>query len=85
MTGYQWYWGYEYLDEDVAFESYMIGAGEGNLNEEIVAELKEAGYSADEFRLATDTAGGGAGGRDRGDGRDRRRRDPFLDRCPPSA
>ncbi|SDE49199.1 cytochrome c oxidase subunit II [Limimaricola pyoseonensis] len=56
VTGYQWYWGYEYTDEEVAFESFMIGAGMGNLNEEIEAELVEAGYSADEFKLATDTA-----------------------------
>ncbi|GGL75913.1 cytochrome c oxidase subunit II [Wenxinia marina] len=56
VIGYQWYWGYEYTDEDIAFESFMIGAGEGNLNDEIVAQLEEAGYSADEFRLATDTA-----------------------------
>ncbi len=56
VTGYQWYWGYEYTDEQVAFESFMIGAGMGNLNAEIEAELVEAGYSADEFKLATDTA-----------------------------
>ncbi len=56
VTGYQWYWGYEYTDEEVAFESFMIGAGMGNLNAEIEAELVEAGYSADEFKLATDTA-----------------------------
>lgn len=23
-TGYQWYWGYDYLDEDISFLSYMI-------------------------------------------------------------
>ncbi|WP_370363023.1 cytochrome c oxidase subunit II [Limimaricola litoreus] len=56
VTGFQWYWGYEYVDEDVAFESFMIGAGMGNLNEEILAELNEAGYGADEFKLATDTS-----------------------------
>ena len=56
VTGFQWYWGYEYVDEEVAFESFMIGAGMGNLNEEILAELNEAGYGADEFKLATDTA-----------------------------
>ncbi len=56
VTGYQWYWTYEYTDEDVFFESYMIGANEGNLNAGIVAQLEEAGYSEDEFRLATDTA-----------------------------
>ena len=56
VTGYQWYWGYEYPDEEIAFESFMIGAGMGNLNEEILAELNEAGYGADEFKLATDTS-----------------------------
>lgn len=56
VTGYQWFWGYEYVDEGVAFESFMIGAGEGNLNPEISAQLAEAGYSDAEFLLATDTA-----------------------------
>ena len=23
-VGYQWYWGYEYPDENIIFESYMI-------------------------------------------------------------
>ncbi|MEL7127068.1 MAG: cytochrome c oxidase subunit II, partial [Pseudomonadota bacterium] len=26
VTGYQWFWGYEYVDEGVSFDSYMIGA-----------------------------------------------------------
>ena len=26
VTGYQWFWGYEYVDEDISFDSYMIGA-----------------------------------------------------------
>lgn len=57
VTGYQWYWGYEYTDEAVAFESYMIGADEGNvLNATVSQQLAEAGYSDDEFTLATDTA-----------------------------
>jgi cytochrome c oxidase subunit 2 len=56
VTGYQWYWTYEYTDENVFFESYMIGANEGNLNAGIIEQLEEAGYSEDEFRLATDTA-----------------------------
>ena len=34
VTGYQWFWSYEYTDEDVFFESYMIGYNEGNLNED---------------------------------------------------
>ena len=55
-TGRQWYWSYEYVDEDVAFDSFMIGLGENVVNDEILAELAEQGYGADEFRLATDTA-----------------------------
>jgi cytochrome c oxidase subunit II len=56
VTGFQWYWGYEYVDEGVAFDSFMIGYGEGNLNDGIREQLYEAGYSDDEFLLATDTA-----------------------------
>ncbi len=46
VTGYQWYWGYEYVDEGVAFEGFMLQRD----------ELEEAGYSQDEYLLATDTA-----------------------------
>lgn len=55
VTGYQWYWGYEYVDEGFGFDSFMIGDGKV-LNDEVEAELIEAGYSRDEFLLATDTA-----------------------------
>lgn len=55
VTGYQWFWGYEYTDHDFGFESFMIGEGKV-LNDEVIAELEEAGYSAKEFKLATDTA-----------------------------
>ncbi|MET4101048.1 cytochrome c oxidase subunit 2 [Roseovarius sp. MBR-78] len=59
-TGYQWYWGYEYTDHDFGFDSYMIGApatgGDNRLTPEVEAQLVEAGYSRDEFLLATDTA-----------------------------
>jgi len=56
VTGYQWYWGYEYVDEGFGFDSFMIGAGENRLTPEISAELQEAGYSDEEFLLATDTS-----------------------------
>ena len=60
VTGYQWYWGYEYVDEGIAFDSYMIGApatgGDNSLTPETSAQLQEAGYTDAEFRLATDTA-----------------------------
>jgi len=45
-TGYQWYWGYEYVDDGLEFESFM-------LDEDAVVE---AGYNQDEYLLATDTA-----------------------------
>ena len=56
VTGNQWYWNYEYPDEGISFDSFMIGYGEGNLSPDISAQLQEAGYSDQEFRLATDTA-----------------------------
>jgi len=60
VTGYQWYWGYEYTDHEFGFDSYMIGApatgGDNRLTPEVEEQLIEAGYSRDEFLLATDTA-----------------------------
>lgn len=60
VTGYQWYWGYEYVGEDVAFDSYMIGSpatgGSNMLTPEVEAQLVEAGYTKEQFLLATDTA-----------------------------
>jgi cytochrome c oxidase subunit II len=59
-TGYQWYWGYEYVDEGVAFDSYMIGSpatgGTNMMTPEVEAQLKAAGYGKEQFLLATDTA-----------------------------
>ena len=49
--------GYEYTDHDFAFDSYMIGqpATVGNyvLTDEVEAAWVEAGYSRNEFLLAT--------------------------------
>ncbi len=45
-TGYQWYWGYEYPDQEFAFDSFMLQRD----------ELEDFGYSQDEYLLATDTA-----------------------------
>jgi cytochrome c oxidase subunit 2 len=60
VTGYQWYWGYEYPDEGIAFDSYMIGSpalgGDNRLTPEVEQQLLEAGYSTEDFLLATDTA-----------------------------
>ena len=45
VTGYQWYWGYEYPDEQIGFQSFMLER----------EELSDYGYSEDEYLLATDT------------------------------
>ena len=55
VTGNQWYWGYECVDHGFGFDSFMIGDGKV-LNDEVEAELVAAGYTRDEFLLATDTA-----------------------------
>jgi cytochrome c oxidase subunit 2 len=59
-TGNQWYWSYEYVDEGFGFDSYMIGApavgGENRKTPEVVAQLEAAGYTEQQFLLATDTA-----------------------------
>ena len=46
VTGYQWYWGYEYTDDNVAFDSFMLDK----------EELEEFGYEPEHYLLATDTA-----------------------------
>ncbi|MEP5087891.1 MAG: cytochrome c oxidase subunit II, partial [Paracoccaceae bacterium] len=46
VTGYQWYWGYEYVDHEFGFESFLLPR----------EELEDHGYSQDEYLLATDTA-----------------------------
>lgn len=45
-TGHQWYWSYEYPDEQIVFDSFMLQPD----------ELEAAGYGPELFRLATDTA-----------------------------
>ena len=59
-TGNQWYWSYEYVDEGVAFDSYMIGSpatgGANMMTPEVEAQLVAAGYTKQQFLLATDTA-----------------------------
>jgi cytochrome c oxidase subunit II len=58
--GKQWYWTYEYPDHEFEFDSYMIGSpatgGDNRLTPEVEAQLVEAGYSREDFLLATDTA-----------------------------
>lgn len=45
-TGNQWYWSYEYVDEDVSFDSIMLERD----------ELASAGYADSDYLLATNTA-----------------------------
>jgi len=45
-TGQQWFWSYEYVGEDVAFDSFMLEKD----------QLTEAGYAPEDYLLATDTA-----------------------------
>lgn len=46
VTGYQWYWGYEYVDHDFGFESFLLQKD----------ELADYGYGPEQWLLATDTA-----------------------------
>lgn len=60
ITGKQWYWTYEYPDHEFEFDSYMIGApatgGDFRLTAEVEQQLVDAGYSREDFLLATDNA-----------------------------
>lgn len=46
VTGFQWYWGYEYVDHGFEFSQFMLERD----------ELAEYGYTDDLYLLATDTA-----------------------------
>lgn len=46
ITGNQWYWSYEYTDDNLSFDSFMLAR----------EDLAANGYAADEYMLATDTA-----------------------------
>lgn len=60
VTGHQWYWTYEYVDNEFEFDSYMIGqpatGGDYRLTPDVEQMLTDAGYSREDFLLATDTA-----------------------------
>jgi len=55
VTGNQWYWSYNYPDEGVAFDSFLIGDGK-IMNADVEAQLVAAGYTKEDFLLATDNA-----------------------------
>ncbi len=69
-TGHQWYWGYEYVDEGVSFDSFLVdgstkvdalGADQPMGTPEVlddiaVMKLEALGYTREDFLLATDTA-----------------------------
>ncbi|MBV1866673.1 MAG: cytochrome c oxidase subunit II [Marinosulfonomonas sp.] len=46
VTGYQWYWGYEYVDNEFGFDALMLQRD----------ELEGHGYTQAEYLLATDNA-----------------------------
>jgi len=61
-TGHQWYWNYEYPEEEIAFDSLMIGLGIADLGtlpsdekDALKQELRAVDATLDEFLLATDT------------------------------
>ena len=69
VVGNQWYWSYEYVDEGFGFDSYMIGAPAtltseeeeagavaNLLNDVMLAKLEDAGYTREDWLLATDTS-----------------------------
>jgi cytochrome c oxidase subunit 2 len=70
VTGYQWYWGYEYPDEGIEFSSFLVDGstkvdalgdnqpmGQPQVLDDIaVMKLEALGYTAEDFLLATDTA-----------------------------
>ncbi|MGI9367888.1 MAG: cytochrome c oxidase subunit II [Ruegeria sp.] len=71
VVGNQWYWTYEYVDHEFAFDSYLLGhpatLDESTrpadadvtpfvLDDAMRAKLTDAGYGDDEWLLATDTA-----------------------------
>ncbi len=67
-TGNQWYWSYEYPDNGIAFDSYLIGhpatldsdldktALPYTLDAAMEARLARSGYTRDDWLLATDNA-----------------------------
>ncbi|MCV6825255.1 MULTISPECIES: cytochrome c oxidase subunit II [Halocynthiibacter] len=66
-TGYQWYWGYEYVDHEFGFDSYMLGHPATLTDDDDGVEpfvrsadmdalLERNGYASEDFLLATDTA-----------------------------
>ncbi|UWP91330.1 cytochrome c oxidase subunit II [Aliiroseovarius crassostreae] len=46
VTGYQWYWGYEYPEHEFGFDSFLLDK----------SALEEHGYKQSDYLLATDTA-----------------------------
>ena len=71
VVGNQWYWTYEYVDHGFEFDSYLLGhpatldedarPADADvtpfvLNDAMRTKLTDAGYGADEWLLATDTA-----------------------------
>lgn len=54
VTGNQWYWSYQYPDQKISFDAFMIGQGAPGLTDKVKAELKKDGYTTSDYLLATD-------------------------------
>lgn len=59
-VGNQWYWSYQYPDEEIEFDSFMIGSGFASLEDamadpDTAAVMEEKGVTAQNWLLATDT------------------------------
>ncbi len=59
-TGNQWYWSYEYADEEIGFDSFLVAVGFKDFDsaladEDTAAAIKRHGVTRDTFLLQTDT------------------------------
>ncbi|MFO7855129.1 MAG: cytochrome c oxidase subunit II [Paracoccaceae bacterium] len=60
-TGNQWFWTYEYPDEEMVFDAYMIGYGFSSYDAamadpDMAEEMEEYGVTRENWLLQTDTA-----------------------------
>ncbi|MEO1689234.1 MAG: cytochrome c oxidase subunit II, partial [Pseudomonadota bacterium] len=57
-TGNQWYWTYEYPDQEVVFDAYMVGYGYKDYETALENDreaMEAAGVTKENYRLVTDT------------------------------
>jgi len=57
-TGNQWYWTYEYPDQEIVFDAYMVGYGYKDFKTAMENDreaMEAAGVTRENYRLVTDT------------------------------